>query len=322
MPQVRQYSITELTSGALDFSVRFSLPFCSQRAGAVRTPLFEGTLLNETVCEGLAATGHEITYLEDNDVDFQIDASLTCGFLIDGDAPSLAVPGHADVRQRQHTPVLIGFGQGGEGTGRWRSGTRAVMAGFVVTNSFFDRFGDELQDDGLRAMRDFLRNDHRAQTLAASPGLARIALANLRHNYAKEMSRLFLESNTLAFLMAVAALAARGERAERRLPHHHLRLLGLACEKLDSDLVNPPSTMELARDVGTNVTTLQRAFKLSLGVTIFGYVQRRRLEVAQFLLRERAGTVAIIAAQVGFSNPAAFAAAYRRQFGYAPTAEL
>ncbi len=79
MRHVRQYSITELTSGALDFSVRFSLPFRSQRAGAVRTPLFEGTLLNETVCEGLAATGHEITYLEDNDVDFQIDASLTCG---------------------------------------------------------------------------------------------------------------------------------------------------------------------------------------------------------------------------------------------------
>lgn len=321
MPQIREYSIQELTSSALDFSVRFSLPFSPTRPNTVCMPLFEGTLLNEPICEGLAATGHEITYLTDNDVDFEIDASLTCGFLIEGSAPPLTVSGHAEVRQSQYAPVLIGFGRGGEGTGRWRRGERALMAGFVVRKSFFERFGEQLQDDGLAALHDFFEVDHCAQTLANAPGLARIALANLRNTYTGGMKRLFLESNTLAFVIAVAELAARDRRAETHLPRHHLRLLKMACERLDSDLAHPPSTVALAREIGTNVTTLQKLFRISLGVTIFGYLQRRRLEVAQLLLRERAGSVSTIADTVGFASPAAFAAAYRRQFGYPPTSE-
>lgn len=321
MPQIREYSIQELTSSALDFSVRFSLPLSSGQTDCVRTPLFEGALLNEPICEGLAATGHEITYLADNNVDFEIDASLTCGFLIEGSAPALVVPGHAEVRQSRYAPVLIGFGQGGEGTGRWRRGEQTLMAGFVVRKSFFERFGEQVQDDGLAALHDFFEADHRAQTLASAPGLARIALANLRNAYTGGMKRLFVESNTLAFVLAVAELAARDRRAERRLPRHHWRLLKMACEKLDSDLAQPPSTVALAREIGTNVTTLQKLFRMSLGVTIFGYLQRRRLEVAQLLLRERAGSVSTIAATVGFASPAAFAAAYRRQFGYPPTSE-
>lgn len=288
----------------------------------MHSSLFEGKLLNEPICDGLIATGHEITYLKDTDIDFEIGASLTCGFLIDGNAPSLTIPGYVDLRQKSHTPVLFGFGKGGCGTSKWHRGEHAMMAGFVLTAHFFDRFGDALQSEGLAALFNLLQGDYQSITLTSSPNLLRVAVANLRHEYSSEMSRLFLESNTLAFLIGVAEQAASSKRINRTLPHHHMRLVELACEKLDSDLVNPPSTLELARDVGTNITTLQKSFKSALGLTIFGYVQLRRLEVAQFLLRERAAPIGAIAGKVGFSSPAAFAAAYRRQFGYPPSTEM
>ncbi|QYO62295.1 helix-turn-helix domain-containing protein [Leptolyngbya sp. 7M] len=58
---------------------------------------------------------------------------------------------------------------------------------------------------------------------------------------------------------------------------HHARML------LGQNLDNPPSVLDLARQVGLNRRKLNEGFRQVLGTTPFGYVRDRRLEQAQQL---------------------------------------
>ncbi|EIM73532.1 AraC family transcriptional regulator [Nitratireductor aquibiodomus RA22] len=282
--------------------------------------LFEGRLLGAEVSPGLFATGYDLTYLQDRSVEFEVGVSLTCGLLLEGAANPMRVPGHDPVTQIQHQPVLFGFGAAGECSAKWRCGQRCAMGGFSLRPNFFERFGETVTEDGLAAMQGFFRSDFRADRLRPSPQLSRMATASINSAFVNEMEALFLESSTLAMVVEVAALIDDRQRT-RQIPARHRRMLMLACEKLDADIVCLPTTVELAREVGTNVTTLQRIFRQSLGTTILGYVQKRRLEVARVMLQERAGSIGEIGHSVGYASASAFSAAYRRHFGRAPSAE-
>ena len=316
---LRRFSIEELTTNALRFSTRFC-PSATHGDGADAGTVFEGRMLDAEVSSGLYATGYDLTYLQDRTVGFEVDASLTCGLLLDGVIDPLQVPGHDAVSQKPHAPILVGFGSTGECSTRWRHGQRCAMAGFTLRPRFFERFGDSIADDGLSALARFFCSDFRVATLPATPHLSRIGSVSLDNPFADEMERLFLESNTLAMLIEVARLVS-GREQNQIIPAHHRRLLVLACERLDADLASPPTTIELVREIGTNVTTLQRIFRLALDTTILGYVQQRRLEVARVMLQERAGTVGEIGYRLGYSSASAFSAAYRRHFGHSPSVD-
>ncbi|EKF17550.1 AraC family transcriptional regulator [Nitratireductor pacificus pht-3B] len=306
---------------ALRFSTR--LKACANET-ARQTPasdaLFEGRLLGAEVSPGLYATGYDLTYLQDRAVEFEVGVSLTCGLLLEGAANPMRVPGHDPVTQIQHQPVLFGFGTTGECSVKWRCGQRCAMGGFSLRPTFFERFGETVAEDGLAALQGFFRSDFRTDRLRPSPQLSRMAAASINNAFVNEMEALFLESSTLAMVVEVGALIDGRQRAQT-IPARHRRILMLACEKLDADLVCLPTTVELAREVGTNVTTLQRLFRQSLGTTILGYVQRRRLEVARMMLQERTGSVGEIGHSVGYASASAFSAAYRRHFGHSPTSE-
>jgi len=65
--------------------------------------------------------------------------------------------------------------------------------------------------------------------------------------------------------------------------------------------------------------TLQKGFKALFGVTPFAYLTRQRMNQAERLLRQPNRTVAEVANIVGYTNPAQFAAAFKRQFGITPS---
>lgn len=91
-----------------------------------------------------------------------------------------------------------------------------------------------------------------------------------------------------------------------------------AAEILRSHLENPPSQTELAQRVGIGHCTLTKGFRAVFGVTPFAYLTQERMEQAEQLLRSPGCTVAEVANQVGYANPAQFAAAFKRHFGLTP----
>lgn len=89
---------------------------------------------------------------------------------------------------------------------------------------------------------------------------------------------------------------------------------------LSENLMQPPSIVALARQVGLNDYKLKLGFRQVFETTPFGYVRSQRLELAQQLLRDTELSVEQVAIAVGYQSRSSFSAAFRRQFGMTPKA--
>ncbi len=87
---------------------------------------------------------------------------------------------------------------------------------------------------------------------------------------------------------------------------------------LTANLDNPPSLVELARQVSLNDYKLKVGFRQVFGTTVFGYLHQHRMETARQLLNEQRLNVKEVARSVGYANQSRFAAAFRKQFGMNP----
>jgi AraC-like DNA-binding protein len=137
--------------------------------------------------------------------------------------------------------------------------------------------------------------------------------------------------------------ARRGSKAARFLEAELTKeLFFLGCEQLDlrtrssvlfegdavaararawieEHLFEPFRIDELVRQCHVSESTVLRAFRRELGVSPLAYLRRRRLEESMQLLESGRYGVTEVAARVGYENPSAFAAAFRGQFGLAPS---
>jgi AraC family transcriptional regulator len=74
----------------------------------------------------------------------------------------------------------------------------------------------------------------------------------------------------------------------------------------------------IAKSAATSRAGLVRAFKREMGKSPFAYVQARRLQEAASLLRVGRG-IAAVAEMFGYRSASAFAHAYKRMYGKAPS---
>ena len=122
------------------------------------------------------------------------------------------------------------------------------------------------------------------------------------HPYNGALVALYQESNTLQFFLEIVRLLREENLIVHEIGRKHYDRLMAARAILDSDLIAPPKTLDLARQVGSNI-------------------RARRLEMARVLITEHKLGSAQAGYRVGFASPAAFTAAYRRFFGRPPSAE-
>lgn len=91
-----------------------------------------------------------------------------------------------------------------------------------------------------------------------------------------------------------------------------------AMEIMRANLALPLSLPAVAREAGISERRLHAGFQAHLGTTPGRWLAEQRLGRARELLAQTSLPVSQIAADVGYSDPAAFARAYRRAFGEAP----
>lgn len=84
----------------------------------------------------------------------------------------------------------------------------------------------------------------------------------------------------------------------------------------------PPSLLDLARQVGLNDYKLKYGFRRVFNTTAFGYLWNYRMDQARQLLVDGGLSVKEVAALVGYSKQSNFAAAFRKKFGSTPKAYL
>lgn len=287
----------------------------------LETPIYTGRLLAHEVQPGLMLSAGDVTYIREQSFAVEMEPALVCGIMLSGDPVRTEVDGYGSFVRHPHQVNLMGFDRPIRYTTPLQRGRNFRTAGFVLQPAFFDRFGNDVDDDGVSALRDLMTGGFRTATITHSPRIGEIARLCLEHPYGGHLGRLFLESNALAYVIEVAQALKDERRLVSLVGRREYDRVMHAREILDGDLVNTPTTLELARRVGINVTTLQANFKAVFGRTIFGHVREQRLMVAKILLQEHRLSVAEAGRRVGFSRPSAFSAAYRKHFGHPPRSE-
>jgi AraC-like DNA-binding protein len=89
-------------------------------------------------------------------------------------------------------------------------------------------------------------------------------------------------------------------------------------ELLQSDAASSMSLEQMALALGSNATTLQREFRAVHGMSIFAWLRRHKLQEARLMLESDTCSVLNAALLAGYSNPANFATAFKREFGFTP----
>jgi diguanylate cyclase (GGDEF)-like protein/PAS domain S-box-containing protein len=93
-----------------------------------------------------------------------------------------------------------------------------------------------------------------------------------------------------------------------------------AINLLDQRMATPPTVMELAHQIGTNVRKLTGLFRKKFGLTVTEYFTELRLETARRLLVNCDQQIQLIGERIGYRNAGDFTRAFRRRYGMSPRA--
>lgn len=154
----------------------------------------------------------------------------------------------------------------------------------------------------LRAVRDMLESRHELP-------------AKLRTSY--------IEAKAMEILsLVIAELDSRSvsSRLNARISSRELNCIYETRDYLAQHFVAPPTISKLARMVGINQTKLKAGFKQALGMTIYQYIVKLRMEQASALLLDDEHSISSVAYQVGYDYPANFTIAFKKHFGVLPRA--
>ncbi|WP_143038423.1 helix-turn-helix domain-containing protein [Nitratireductor aquibiodomus] len=203
-----------------------------------------------------------------------------------------------------------------------KSGARCLNVGLSLSHECIQSMLEDYGEESMGAIARFPEGTGDLRTLHRSGELASYLngmVAPAQHH--GRLSALQFEGGALALLAAINRIAGENDRMVASMGRRERDRVHAVRELLEANIDTPPTLAELSRRVGVNVTTLSQQFRQAFGYTIFGYLRVRRLEHAQQLLRETDLPVSQVAYRVGFSNPGAFATAYRRHFGHVPRDE-
>lgn len=182
----------------------------------------------------------------------------------------------------------------------------AALEALGLGEQFDDLFKQDRGPIAVKSMRMTPRIQSLAEEMLASPA-------------DDNLGRLLADAHATEILARTLAAFVTGEEADAVTPRDR-NLLHRVRDLLDSDLSRNWTLAELARSAGFSARSLNTKFRAAFGVTVFEYLKRRRLEFARETLLQRQLSVSEIAYQVGYDNPANFATAFRRHFGYVPSA--
>ncbi|WP_313600836.1 AraC family transcriptional regulator [Pseudomonas sp.] len=216
-------------------------------------------------------------------------------------------------------PHVLGLSESMEAMDQMPAGSGARMAGLRIGGDYLREMAEE--DASLQPLASLLDDGMHFSALDGCRALGRL-LERLYHSpYQGALERLNQESLSLAVLVELATHLAPQPAKPVAALRSHSDLAHEARFQLDANLMNPPGTLALARELGVGETTLRRAFSGVYGQSMLDYVRQQRLELARTLLRQRKWHVAQIAHRLGYANPANFNHAYKAHFGHPPGAE-
>lgn len=219
----------------------------------------------------------------------------------------------------------LSYYSGVKETEAWLAGQRILRVKLLVDlRSFFETFGVEQLELLPRELKPVvegseLQPHYRSGITVPAMQVALQQLLNCP--YHGLMQRIYLESKALELMVLQFTQFLDDKHCRERsvqLRSDDIERIHQAKAILVNRMKNPPSLLELARQVGVNDHKLKQGFRQVFGTTAFGFLHQHRLEQARQLLEADELSVAGIAEKIGFADSSYFAAAFRKQFGLNP----
>lgn len=186
-------------------------------------------------------------------------------------------------------------------------------------------FLDELEDSQL--LNEFNIDIKKIHYLVLNPSL-RIYRSNERLEhifyefYQKEnlFQEDYLKIKVIELLLFITNLDwAREKEKKKYIPAVRVKKLKEIRKFLLENLSTHYTIEELSRKFNIGTTNLKEEFKLLYGDAIYSYTRKLRLEKSKQLLRENKLSIAEIALEVGYLNPAKFSTAFKKHYGLSPS---
>jgi AraC-like DNA-binding protein len=154
-----------------------------------------------------------------------------------------------------------------------------------------------------------------------TPQMETIVQQIWQHPYQGAIARIYLEGKVWELFALQLAQLGESELSPVKcsLKPQSIDRIYQARDILLQRIENPPSVAELTQQIGICDRTLRRGFRELFGTTVIGYLNSKRIEQAQQLLREGNLSVSEVANIVGYSHLGHFSAAFKRQFGITPS---
>lgn len=200
---------------------------------------------------------------------------------------------------------------------------------------FFNEIEEQLQYDQLTGMSVFLDLNWLERYLIQE---------NQLHSW-KEIEQFFLHSRKIIFqkesetIHRSIARYLQNEFKENAMNHllikaKVLEFLAQSLQKIWPEVVDqriegildvihqqfhlPIQVQHLAEMANMSESSMQSYFKASLGMSVYQYIQRKRVEYAAELLIHTNESITEISMQVGYDNPSKFAKIFKRIYGETP----
>lgn len=206
---------------------------------------------------------------------------------------------------------------------QWQSEENAQVFVINLTTEYFRRF--LTQEHPLFSFFESSKYENTPailgeQSLQISPRMFTILHDLANCEYKNHYKKLFIKSKVIELLLLQFEQYehALGNAEAARHENVHLEKMHKAREIIASNLAKPCSILDLAQQVGTNDCYLKKQFKQVFGTTVYGYLQKERMERSKELLLEGDKKISEVAQLTGYKHASHFTTAFKKYFGYLP----
>jgi AraC-like DNA-binding protein len=95
-------------------------------------------------------------------------------------------------------------------------------------------------------------------------------------------------------------------------------LVKKTCRYLQRNMSHKHMLDNISKNMGTNRSKLAASFKSTLGISVFEFLRKIRMEKEMFLLVTADSSIQQIAFDVGYENSANFSTTYKKHYGLSP----
>ncbi len=191
----------------------------------------------------------------------------------------------------------------------------------ILLNTFLEGEFDYIPTDFRAVVEGSIeKHYYRSGTMISSMQIALYQMMNCP--YQGLTKRLFLESKALelvALQLEQLVFAKNSAKSPPALCPTDIERIHEAKDIVIRNMKQPPSLMELARQVGLNDFKLKIGFRQVFGKTAFGFLHEHRMEQSRQLLEEGKMNVKEVSYVVGYMDSGRFSDAFKKQFGVRPS---